>query len=45
MLMSCTKKHRKWEMHSVEHNIWVSCIETPRKSDRHTVEQSVKCTL
>ena len=26
-------------MHSVEQNMCVSCTETPRKSDRHTVEQ------
>ena len=45
MLMSCTEKHRKWEMHSVEHCIWVLCTEKPRKSDWHTVEHSVKCTL
>ena len=42
MFMSCTKK-RKWEMHSVEHNIWVSCTETPRKSDRHTVVWNAHC--
>ena len=35
MLMSCTEKHRKWKMHSVEHCLRVLCTEKPRKSPAH----------
>ena len=44
--MSCTEKHGKWEMYSVEHCIWASYNERHGKLGNHIIELGiwVSCT-
>ena len=43
--VSCTEKHEKWEMHSVEYYTWICCSEKQGKWETHTVEHGIKVSF
>ena len=45
MWVSCTEKHGKWEMHSVEYYIWICCSVKQGKWEAHTVEHGIKVSF